>query len=316
MAIIKDSNFLNGIIEYDVAFSEERGFMGAVWRLQDNLNYEEFYMRPHQSGKPDANQYTPVFSGLSGWQLYHGESYGAPFVYPYNEWIHVKIVISGSMGEVYINNMTKPILFISELKRDIKPGKVGIHVSNFAPAYYSNFSFKNVDKPELLGTPGKKLKTPVGTVTSWLVSNTFDEKSFERKYYLTDVDKENLSWESLKAEQTGITNLARISKIGENNNTVFVKVIVKSDKEHVKKFRFGYSDRVKLYFNNKLIYSGNNLYRSRDFRYLGTIGLFDEVYLPMKKGENEIWMAISESFGGWGVIGLFENLEGIKVEYY
>ena len=30
-------------------------------------------MRPHKSGKPDALQYTPVFNGLSAWQLYYGD---------------------------------------------------------------------------------------------------------------------------------------------------------------------------------------------------------------------------------------------------
>jgi len=37
--------------------------------------FEHFYIRPHQSGNPDANQYTPVFNGVSAWQLYHGALY-------------------------------------------------------------------------------------------------------------------------------------------------------------------------------------------------------------------------------------------------
>ena len=42
--------------------------------------------------------------------------------------------------------------------------------------------------------------------------------------------------------------------------------------------RFGYSDRVRVYLGGRLIYAGNNDYRSRDFRYLGTIGWFDALY--------------------------------------
>ena len=34
LAIIKDSQFTDGIIEYDVALDQERGFMGVVWRLK------------------------------------------------------------------------------------------------------------------------------------------------------------------------------------------------------------------------------------------------------------------------------------------
>jgi hypothetical protein len=62
-----------------------------------------------------------------------------------------------------------------------------------------------------------------------------------------------------------------------------------------------------------LIYGGNNLYQSRDYRFLGTIGYFDELYLPLKKGRNELWMAISESFGGWGVKARFDNMEDISI---
>jgi hypothetical protein len=34
IAYIKDSEFLNGIIEFDIAFNQERGFVGAVWRFR------------------------------------------------------------------------------------------------------------------------------------------------------------------------------------------------------------------------------------------------------------------------------------------
>src|SRR5436305_7133732 len=75
---IAGEGFVDGALAVDVAFSGARGFMGAIWRVADTGNYEEFYLRPHQSGNPDATQYTPVFNGVSGWQLYHGERYAVP----------------------------------------------------------------------------------------------------------------------------------------------------------------------------------------------------------------------------------------------
>jgi hypothetical protein len=42
---------------------------------------------------------------------------------------------------------------------------------------------------------------------------------------------------------------------------------------------------------------------SRDYRYLGTIGYFDNVTLPLEAGKNEICIAVSEAFGGWGIMG-------------
>ncbi|MBL7960292.1 hypothetical protein JNL27_08630, partial [bacterium] len=107
-AIIKDAGFTNGTIEFDIAVTGERGFMGAVWRLVDSANYENFYIRPHQSGNPDANQYTPVFNNIAAWQLYYGEAYSTPVKYVNNEWMHIKIAVSGKYAEVYIQDMEKP----------------------------------------------------------------------------------------------------------------------------------------------------------------------------------------------------------------
>jgi hypothetical protein len=313
IAYVKDSEFLNGIIEFDIAFSQERGFMGVVWRLQDLSNYEEFYLRPHQSGNPDANQYTPVFNGLSAWQLYHGEGYGAPVKYVSNEWMHVKIIVSGKNAEVYIIDMVEPVLFVNDLKRDFNSGKVGLSVSNFAPCHFANFSFTPLNNPPLKGEVKQPKNISENSVMSWWVSNTFEEKLLDNKFHLTNSDKENLTWNKLACEASGLANLARVHRIEEDKNCVITRITIVSEKEQVKKVGFGFSDRIKVYLNDQLIYGGNNLYQSRDYRFLGTIGYFDELYLPLKKGRNELWMAISESFGGWGVKARFDNMEDISI---
>ena len=86
LAVIADADFTDGVIEYLCSFPQARAFVGASWRIQDAANREEFYIRPHQAGNPDANQYTPIFNGLSAWQLYHGEGYGAPVDYAFDTW--------------------------------------------------------------------------------------------------------------------------------------------------------------------------------------------------------------------------------------
>ena len=97
-------------------------------------------------------------------------------------------------------------------------------------------------------------------------------------------------------------------------NTVFARLKINSEREQIKKVRFGFSDNVKVYFNRNLIYGGTDIYRSRDYRFLGTLGLWDELYLPLKAGNNELWFAVTENFGGWGVKALFDNQDGIKIE--
>jgi len=59
---------------------------------------------------------------------------------------------------------------------------------------------------------------------------------------------------------------------------------------------------IHLFLNRKLLFTGNSAYRLRDGSFLGIVGLNDAVYLPLKKGENELLLMITEGFGGWGFI--------------
>jgi hypothetical protein len=93
--MVKGADLRDGTIEADISFSQQRGFPGFIFRMQDNNNMENFYVRPHQSGNPDATQYTPIFNGYAGWQLYHGEGYSKAFTFKFDQWHHVKIELHG-----------------------------------------------------------------------------------------------------------------------------------------------------------------------------------------------------------------------------
>ena len=68
---IVDLTFENGTIEFDVNAMGYRAFFGIALRVDEERNaYEHVYLRPHQSGRFDAIQYTPDYNGVSGWQLY------------------------------------------------------------------------------------------------------------------------------------------------------------------------------------------------------------------------------------------------------
>jgi hypothetical protein len=36
--------------------------------------------------------------------------------------------------------------------------------------------------------------------------------------------------------------------------------------------------------------------------------------LPLKKGDNELWLAVTENFGGWGVKAAFDDMDGISLK--
>lgn len=314
-AWLADVDFQDGTIEFDIAVPKQRGFSGLFWRMQDEEDFEHFYVRPHQSGQPDANQYTPVFHGIAGWQLYYGERFATPVEYRYDQWMHVRVVVSGTQAEVYIGS-EEPVLFIPELKHGLKAGKIGVNASRFAPAYFSNFRYQLATAPRLIGTPPKPETMPAGIVKTWQISTVFAGKRLEGKTALTDEDKQGLKWTPLAVEERGYANLARVQGIDreKGKNTAFARLSLRSDREQVVKVRFGFSDAVKVYLNERLLYGGDDAYQSRDYRFLGTIGLFDELYLPLHRGVNELWFAVSENFGGWGIMASVEERPGLEVE--
>ena len=297
-AVLKEQRFTNAVVEFDIAANADRTFAGLEFRRQDEFGYEHFYIRPHQSGNPDANQYTPVIGGVSGWQLYHGAGYGVPVEYKVDEWMHVKIVFANSRADVYIDS-DEPVLRVDSLKREVQSGDVALSVGNFAPAYFSNFTIMAL--PEAFELPSRgpvTMNMPAGRVLSWQVTNSPNDDS---------------SWADFRAEDSGILNLANAITDDTSSNTMVARFVVESDGERTKELDFGYSDSAAVYLNGTLVYKGDNTYQSRDYRYLGTIGLFDTVVLPLKAGRNDIRIAVTEQFGGWGVMAEFADIDGITI---
>ncbi|MCR9253537.1 MAG: hypothetical protein NXI20_24185 [bacterium] len=310
---MKNMRFLNGTIEYDIRMTERRGFYGIRFRL-NGRNGEEFYFRPHQSGNPDANQATPIVNDLAGWQLYFGPTYSFVYDYPFEEWMHVKLVVQDRKAQIYIDNSEKPNLSWN-LKHDPAEGNVQL-TSFVSPMHYANFSiqpgvgeikdFNVVEKPMV-----------EGIIEEWQVSDKFEEKDLKDLDNLEEVISARTWKKKVQVEENSAANLgwAAVRYDDEaDKNTVFAKITFSSNSDQTKLFHFGYSDRVVALLNGQPIYAGDNKFRTRDYRYLGTIGLFDAIYLPLKKGENTLLLAVSEDFGGWGVTGKFEDMEGIKIK--
>ena len=84
---------------------------------------------------------------------------------------------------------------------------------------------------------------------------------------------------------------------------VFARTTIHADRDEIRKMNLGYSGKVVVYFNSKPIYGGNNAFHSREPGFLGLLNPDnDAVYLPLRKGDNEVMLAVTEFFGGWGYI--------------
>jgi hypothetical protein len=303
-ALLDGAKLQDGVVEFDVAFRLAQGFSGVWFRVEDAENYELFYLRQHLGGKPDANQYTPVIHNLWGWQIYTGPRYCAPTVYPDGGWFHVKLSVSGSRGEVELAG--SDVIVIPELKRATIEGGLGLFAS-IEGARFANFEFR----PGPVAFRGKEMeaeKQPPDVVTSWEVSTPFAEKSLAGRTDLPKTLTETLRWTTLKVERNGIANLARVAGVAPDRETVIARTTIHADAAALREIRFGFSDRVKVYLNGRLLYTGNDAFATRDPSFLGSVGLFDSLALPLQKGDNELAFAVSETFGGWAVMATLPPL--------
>ncbi len=91
---------------------------------------------------------------------------------------------------------------------------------------------------------------------------------------------------------------------------VFARTTIDSDRGQIKKLAIGYSDDISVFLNGNILYRGRNAQSFRDPVVLGIVSADnDAVYLPLKKGKNELVLALSELGGGWGFICLLEDVK-------
>ena len=130
-AWLRGSHFQNGTIEFDIAFSEVSGFPGIAFRAATHNDYELFYLRQNLSGQPHATQYTPVLHGLYAWQIYAGPAWEAKARWTYDRWMHVKLVISGTRAELYVDGDTA-VQIVPRLGGPQGAGEIGFLSGNGA----------------------------------------------------------------------------------------------------------------------------------------------------------------------------------------
>ena len=310
-AELTNKTFKNGIIEYDVSMKEARGFGGAYFRVQGD-DAEYFYLRPHLSGMPDGNQYVPEFNGLSAWQMYHGNRYSTAVDYNFDDWIHVKLAIKDNKMDVFIDS-EQPILHVDNLA--LGTGEGGIQLGGaLQDFYYSNINVTYTDDVTLVGEAKPLKEEAPDLIKSFTVSTKpVSSVDVEAKFTLDPALLKNQEWTTLAVNEIGAANLARISGRTKDANTLFVKMTMNSDAAKTVFIKYGFSDRVTVFLNGKAVAYGNDTYVTRDYRYLGTVGLFDSLFLQLKQGDNEVIFAVTEGFGGWAFLASMANVPGVTL---
>ncbi len=316
-AIVKDFEMRDAVIDMDVSTPASRGFFGIQFRLDGAGSNGEFvYLRQHKSGAPDAMQYTPVFNTGLNWQLYNGPGFTDAVEIPKDVWFHVRLEVSGAQARLYVKNMEKPALVMNDLKSGVQKGRLALYVL-IGETYFSNFQIRT--------TPDAAWQrqlppTPAGTLTRWSLSPAYDALTRNLERPLLAAESASTPWQDVDAEAPGIvainryrdsphprvsfaTDFSKRLDPQPGMKVVYARTSIDSERDQVKKLEFGYSDDVSVFLNGRILFRGRSAQSFRDPRFLGIVSADDDaVYLPLRKGRNELMLAVSELGGGWGFV--------------
>jgi len=316
-AVLKDVELRDGVIDADVATPATRGFFGFLFRMIDEgATAEEVYLRQHKSGAADAMQYTPVLNTGRNWQIYNGPCFTAAVDIPRNEWFHLRLVVTGAQAKLYVKDMNSPALDMTDLKSGVRKGAVAIY--SLTGATY----FSNVDVRPTPDTPWRRQwpAMPPDVLTRWSISPSLDALARDLERPLSAPEAASMTWKDVEAEPPGFVVLYRYLEAPHPRVTfqsdfstrlqpqpgmkmVYARTSIDADRDEVRKLEIGYSDDVSVFLNGQILYRGRSAQGFRDPGFLGIVNPEnDAVYLPLKKGRNELMLAVSELGGGWGFI--------------
>jgi hypothetical protein len=319
--VLKDIQFSNGTIEYDVALGQ--GFPGINFRLSDDRkNGEHFYLRYFGSTSPESRttlQYSALIDGMSIWDLTDEYQAGAKLNIP--DWNHVKLVLSGKQMKAYVNDMSRPALIVPKLEGGREKG--GISFSG-GEVYIANVVLKPDVVENLDPAPGyTSTYNDTRYLLNWQVSKAsgfeFGKEIIPPIMRLSTpgFPDSATQWTSIMAEDRGLVNLTRLYGATDfkNRRLAWLKTTIESDKEQERILNLGFSDEVWLFINGQFLYSDKNHFGTPGQKFpRGRCTIENAaVKLPLKKGRNEILIGLTNYFYGWGIIARLDDTDGIHL---
>jgi hypothetical protein len=317
----RDVSLQDGTIEFDVQLTRRRSFVYLLFRVSNGREHEEFYLRPHKSGLPDAAQYAPIYQGQSAWQLHHGPGATAAIEFEPGAWTHVRVVLEGRRAALFVGDMSQPALFVPHLAHEPKAGHIALRgfLPPDTPGQGPIARFANVTiQPGVIASPLPAAPAAVaplpGVVTAWSVSRAFVPKEGEEPL----PDTATLGpFSRIQAEPNGLVELHRFVPLpaGSRDAAAVARLNVRAEREGLFAFELGFSDDATVFLDGRPLFHGDGSYSYDTPRREGLIG-FDQarLWLPLKAGNNELAVLVSDSFGGWGLMGRFVDPNGLVIE--
>jgi hypothetical protein len=261
-------------------------------------------------------QYTPVLNTGRNWQIFNGPGFTGKVEIPRDEWFHLRLAVTGAQAKLFVKDMEKPALVMDDLKTGLQKGQVALYTLT-GQTCFANFEIRPTpDAPWERHLPAM----PPDTLTKWSISPAYDGLARNLERPLTQAESEAIQWQQVEAEPPGFVVLYRYREAPHpivtfqtdfstrlqpqpGMKVLYARTSIESDRDQMKKLEIGYSDDVSVFLNGQILYRGRSAQGFRDPGFLGIMNPEDDaVYLPLKKGNNELLLAVSELGGGWGFI--------------
>jgi hypothetical protein len=317
-ATLKNTTFGNGTIEYDINEDGDEQETSGIWFHRQSAEVaEDFYLRPFADCASTAEcvQYAPVSRGNVQWDVYPEYEAAAPV--KLKGWNHVKLVISGKRMNVFINGETKPSLVVGSLEGGFPTGGVQLRGN----ALYANLTL----------APG----AVEGLSEAPLEDPTEADPSYVRHWYLSPIlslprgqspafsamPLDSASWRPLDAERKGFVNIGRGNGTSQGvPDLAWLKANIESERAQTRHMTIGWVRQIWVYVNGTQVFAGNNVYYPESARTppLGRLSLANGSFdLPLRKGTNEVEVAISDDLGhvrhwGWGYQLRLDDTQGVS----
>ena len=317
-AIRRDVVLGDGTIEFDVEMQSHRSFVYLQFRMESETEFEEFYFRPHKTGLPDAIQYNPVWRGDSFWQLWHGPDASASPRFKFGQWSHVKLVLQGTRGALFLDHQPKPVM-VMNLARVPKAGVIALRAFNPDPtlpagevaAKFANVVvMPNVVEHDFGPLPAAPAHEP-GSILRWQVSPGFKGAREPVTQLPADLLASKKTWPSYPVEPSGVVALGRHMDRPRPDGAAIARLVIRSSGQRLQRLYLGYSDYVTVFVNGTPIFAGDAHYSFDQPRQEGLIGRWQStLWLPLRDGENEVLLAVVDGFGGWALTGRLDPADG------
>ena len=321
-----DVRLQDGTIDFDVQVTRRRSFVYVYFRQVSDGEREEFYLRPHKSSLPDAVQYAPVWQESSAWQLHHGPGGTAAVEFEPGTWTHVRIAVQGSRAAFFVGNLTKPVLVVPQLSREPQAGSIALgaflpaNVPGEGPiARFSNVVIREGSAGFDLESAAKAVSAPTvsgsGVIRAWSVSQSFVPE--DKDVPSLPSSKALGEFKRVEAEPSGLVQLDRHIRVPADQkvSAALARLRVRATQAGTYAFDLGFSDIAVVFLNGRPVFRGDGTYSFDRPRREGLIG-FDNarLYLPLTAGDNELAILVSDTFGGWGLMGRFTNANGLTID--